>query len=140
LNESFFTLMCEKRPFVTLKAAMSLDGCIAEAPGLRTPLTSPASNRHAHRFRAEVDAIGVGVGTILVDDPFLTARGACRLRPLTRVIFDRHLRTPADAHVLSTPEAGPVIIVTTAEAAERTDGWRALEDRGASIEVVRDRS
>ncbi len=55
---------------------------------MRTALTSDAANRHAHRIRAEVDAIGVGVGTVLADDPLLTARGAYRERPLT----PRHLR------------------------------------------------
>jgi diaminohydroxyphosphoribosylaminopyrimidine deaminase/5-amino-6-(5-phosphoribosylamino)uracil reductase len=72
LNQPFFTLMNEGRPFVTLKAAISADGCISEAPGRRTALTSGAANRHAQRIRAEIDAIGVGVGTILADDPLLT--------------------------------------------------------------------
>ena len=129
LNQPFFTLMREHRPFVILKAATSLDGRIAAAPGRRTRLTSAAANRHAHRVRAEVDAIGVGVGTILVDDPLLTARGAYRERPLTRVIFDRRLRTPPTARVLSTREAGPVIIVTTAAGAARAE--RAPAARGA---------
>ena len=105
LNQPFFTLMREGRPFVVIKAATSIDGCIAEAPGRRTELTSEVANRHAHRVRAEVDAIGVGVGTILADDPLLTARGAYRVRPLVRVIFDRCLRTPPDARVLSTRDA-----------------------------------
>jgi diaminohydroxyphosphoribosylaminopyrimidine deaminase/5-amino-6-(5-phosphoribosylamino)uracil reductase len=139
LNQPFFTLMREGRPFVILKAATSIDGRIAEAPGRRTSLTSTAANRHAHRVRAEVDAIGVGSGTILSDDPELTARGAFRERPLARVIFDRRLRTPPGARVLSTPDAGPVIIVTTAAAA--TAALRApLEARGAHIEVAADRT
>ena len=97
LNQPFFTLMRERRPFVMLKAATSLDGCIAAAPGRRTPLTSAPANRHAHR-----DARRSGrhrrraSGTILVDDPLLTARGVFRERPLTRVIFDRRLRTPPE--------------------------------------------
>src|SRR6266545_4371087 len=136
LNDAFFTLMRARRPFVVLKAATSLDGRIAEAPGRRTTLTSTEANRHAHRIRAEVDAIGVGVGTILVDDPELTARGAFRERPLTRVIFDRRLRTPPAAHVLSTRDAGPVIIVTTAEVAGRADLRAPLEDAGAEIEIA----
>jgi diaminohydroxyphosphoribosylaminopyrimidine deaminase / 5-amino-6-(5-phosphoribosylamino)uracil reductase len=136
LNLPFFTLMRERRPFVILKAATSLDGRIAEAPGRRTFLTSAAANRHAHRVRAEIDAIGVGSGTILCDDPDLTARGVFRERPLVRVVFDRRLRTPPGARVLSTPDAGPVIIVTTAEGAERTEARRRLEARGAQIEVA----
>ena len=136
LNRPFFTLMQEGRPFVVLKAATSLDGCIAEAPGRRTLLTSAAADRHAHRARAEVDAIGVGVGTVLVDDPLLTPRGVYRERPFTRVIFDRRLRTPPRAQVLSTRDAGPVIIVTSAAAAGITELRAPLEDCGAEIEVA----
>jgi diaminohydroxyphosphoribosylaminopyrimidine deaminase/5-amino-6-(5-phosphoribosylamino)uracil reductase len=89
-------------------------------------------------MRAEVDAIGVGLGTIVADDPELTARGAFRERPLTRVIFDRRLRTPLDARVLSTLDAGPVIIVTTASAAGRAGVRTALEARGVEIDVAAD--
>jgi diaminohydroxyphosphoribosylaminopyrimidine deaminase / 5-amino-6-(5-phosphoribosylamino)uracil reductase len=138
LNQPFFTLMRARRPFVILKAATSLDGRIAAAPGQRTDLTSPAARRHAHVVRAEVDAIGVGVGTILIDDPLLTVRGVHRERPLTRVVFDRGMRTPAPARLLSTRDAGPVIIVTTAAGAARADDRRRLEDRGALIAVARD--
>ena len=138
LNQPFFTLMREGRPFVVLKAATSVDGRIAAAPGQRTILTSAAANRHAHRVRAEVDAIGVGSGTILADDPELTARGAFRERPLARVIFDRRLRTPPQARVLSTADAGPVIIVTSAAAAARGTLRQPLEAAGAQIEVAPD--
>jgi diaminohydroxyphosphoribosylaminopyrimidine deaminase/5-amino-6-(5-phosphoribosylamino)uracil reductase len=138
LNQPFFTLVRERRPFVILKAATSLDGCIAGAPGRRTPLTSAAANRHAHRVRSEVDAIGVGVGTLLIDDPELTPRGPFRERRLTRVVFDRRLRTPPGARVLSTPEAGPVIIVTTGDGASRRAARTALEARGAEIAVAGD--
>ena len=140
LNQPFFTLTREGRPFVILKAATSLDGCIARTPGERTELTSAAANRHAHGVRAEVDAIGVGIGTILCDDPLLTARGVYREEPLIRVIFDRRLRTPLSARVLSTRDAGPVMIVTEAAAAARADVRQPLEDRGAEIEVARDGS
>jgi diaminohydroxyphosphoribosylaminopyrimidine deaminase/5-amino-6-(5-phosphoribosylamino)uracil reductase len=138
LNRPFFTLMRHGRPFVTLKAATSLDGRIAAAAGRRTFLTSEPANRHAHRLRAEVDAIGVGSGTILADNPDLTARGAYRVRPLTRVIFDRRLRTPPEARVFSTAEAGPVIIVTTAATASTAHLRKSLEARGATIEVAAD--
>ena len=138
LNQPFLTLMREHRPFVILKAAMSLDGCIADGPGRRTALTSAPANRHAHGLRAEVDAIGVGAGTILVDDPQLTARGAFRERPLTRVIFDRRLRTPAHATVLSTRPLGPVIIITSAAAARNPALREPLEVRGAEIDIAAD--
>jgi diaminohydroxyphosphoribosylaminopyrimidine deaminase/5-amino-6-(5-phosphoribosylamino)uracil reductase len=132
LNQPFFTVMREHRPFVVLKAAMSADGYIAEAPGKRTMLTSAEADRHAHLFRAEVDAIAVGSETILVDDPLLTPRGAYRERPLIRVIFDRRLRTPAQAAVLSTLQAGPVIIMTSPAA----QGGAQLKARGARVEIV----
>ena len=99
-------------------------------------LTSAAANRHAQRIRAEIDALAVGVGTVLVDDPLLTARGAYRERPLTRVVFDRTLRTPPGAQLLSTRAAGPVIIVTTAEGAARTAERRDLEGQGAELVVT----
>jgi diaminohydroxyphosphoribosylaminopyrimidine deaminase/5-amino-6-(5-phosphoribosylamino)uracil reductase len=136
LNRAYFMLMRRRRPFVILKAAISLDNGLAEAAGCRTDLTSDPANRHAHQLRAEVDAIGVGVGTLLCDDPLLTPRGAFRERPLTRVIFDRQLRTPADARVLSTQDAGPVMILTTSEGASRREPRARLEEKGALIEVV----
>jgi diaminohydroxyphosphoribosylaminopyrimidine deaminase / 5-amino-6-(5-phosphoribosylamino)uracil reductase len=138
LNQPFFTRMIEGRPFIVLKAATSSDGRIAAAAGRRTRLTSTAANRHVHAIRAEVDAIGVGSGTILVDDPLLTPRGVYRARPLTRMIFDRSLRTPPGAAVLSTLDVGPVMIVTTAEGADRRERRAGLEDRGVTILVARD--
>jgi diaminohydroxyphosphoribosylaminopyrimidine deaminase/5-amino-6-(5-phosphoribosylamino)uracil reductase len=137
LNRPFFTLMCEGRPFVVLKAATSSDGYVAAAPSQRTQLTSDEANRHAHRVRAEIDAIAVGSGTIVADDPLLTARGVYRERPLVRVIFDRRLRTPPSAHVLSTLDAGPVMIVTSARAAAHAELRKPLEARGADITVAR---
>ena len=137
LNQPFFTLMRERRPFVILKAAVSADGFIAESSDRRTQLTSEAANRHAHRARAEVDAIAVGVGTVLADDPLLTARAAFRERPLTRIVFDRQLRTPVSSRLLSTLDAGPVIIVSSGHSVD-ADRQRALEKRGAEVMVLAD--
>jgi diaminohydroxyphosphoribosylaminopyrimidine deaminase/5-amino-6-(5-phosphoribosylamino)uracil reductase len=136
-NRAFMSVMRRGRPYVFLKAALSLDGRIAAAPGVRTPLTGPAANRLVHRQRAEIDAIAVGSGTILADDPLLTARGAYRFRPLVRVLFDRRLRTPPNARVLSTLDAGPVIIVSTAASADAApERTRALTGAGASLELL----
>jgi diaminohydroxyphosphoribosylaminopyrimidine deaminase/5-amino-6-(5-phosphoribosylamino)uracil reductase len=138
LNRPFFTRITRQRPFVIMKVATSLDGRIAAARGARTAITGPAANRLIHRQRAEVDAIAVGSETILVDDPLLTARGAYRSRTLTRVIFDRRLRTPPTARVLSTLEAGPVIIMGTPSAADAVpDRVRALVSTGARVELLR---
>lgn len=133
-NAAFVTWIRERRPFVILKAALSADGGIAAAPGVRTRLTAAMANRRIHRQRAEVDAIGVGAGTVLADDPLLTARGAYRFRALTRVVFDRRLRTPASARLLSTLESGPVIIMTTERAiSEGSERVRALSAAGARV-------
>lgn len=148
-NAVFLTTIRQLRPRVILKAALSLDGCMAAAPGLRTRLTGAAADRRVHRQRAEVDAIGVGSGTVLTDDPLLTPRGAYRGRPLTRVVFDRRLRTPPSARLLSTLDAGPVIIVSTeracAGAPDRVEGLRAAgalilapptDDIGTALRVL----
>jgi len=96
LNDVFFTNVRRQRPYVTMKIAVSQDRGIAVARGVRTPLTSRAANRHAQRYRAEVDAIAIGSETLLIDDPVLTVREVYRHRPLTRVVFDSRLRTPAE--------------------------------------------
>jgi diaminohydroxyphosphoribosylaminopyrimidine deaminase / 5-amino-6-(5-phosphoribosylamino)uracil reductase len=140
LNQPFFTLVRKRRPFVVMKAALSQDGFMAATPGRPTRLTSACADRHAQRVRAEIDAIGVGVGTILSDDPQLTSRVAYRERPLTRIVFDRELRTPANARILSTPEAGPVIIVTTTRSSQHPELRRSLEAHGAQVAVASDSS
>ena len=137
LNQPFLTAVRERRPFVTLKAATSLDGRIAARVGERTPLSSELSLRHAQYVRASVDGIAVGSGTMLIDDPLLTAREVYRERPLVRAVLDRRLRTPATAKVLSTVSAGPVIILTSPEAVEtRGSAVFALTERGATVVPV----
>ena len=126
LNAVFLTNIRQRRPHVTLKAALSVDGRLGR-PGARTRLTRADADRRVQRQRAEVDALGVGSGTLLQDDPRLTARGAYRDRPLTRVVFDRRLRTPPTARLLSTLEAGPVIIVSSAR------GVAAAPERAAAL-------
>jgi len=133
-NVVFLTTMRERRPHVIVKAALSVDGRFAAAPGVRTLLTGAPANRRVQRQRAEVDAIAIGSGTLLTDDPLLTPRGAYRTRPLTRVVFDRRLRTPPSARLLSTLGAGPVIIITGERArALAPDRVAGLEAAGALI-------
>src|SRR5512138_921788 len=134
LNQPFLTTVRDGRPFVTLKAATSLDGRIAARPGVRTRLSSEPALRHAQYVRASVDAIAVGSETVLVDDPLLTVRDVYRERPLVRVVFDRRLRTPPTARLLSTVSGGPVIIVTSTQAAqERSAAVTALTHAGATV-------
>ncbi len=137
LNRPFLSVMTRRRPFVTMKVALSADHRIAAGPGLRTPLTGAAANRVIHRDRAEVDAIAVGSGTILADDPLLTARGAFRHRPLARIVFDSRLRTPSSAKLFSTLGAGPVIIVSTSASVAAAPARAAeLAGIGASILAI----
>jgi diaminohydroxyphosphoribosylaminopyrimidine deaminase / 5-amino-6-(5-phosphoribosylamino)uracil reductase len=137
LNAPFFTVMRLRRPFVTMKVALSREGFVAGPGGRRVQLTGPAANRFIHRERAEVDAIAVGSGTVLIDDPALTPRGAYRTRPLVRVVFDRGLRTPPGARLLATAAAGPIIVIgavsTDPGALERADVLRAA---GAQVELI----
>jgi diaminohydroxyphosphoribosylaminopyrimidine deaminase/5-amino-6-(5-phosphoribosylamino)uracil reductase len=132
LNQPFLTVVREQRPFVILKSAASRDGYIAAGPGERTAITSAAALRHAQFTRAWVDAIAVGSETVLVDDPLLTSREIYRERPLVRVVFDRRLRTPVSARLLTTLSAGPVIIVTE-PGGENRAAAAALVDAGALV-------
>lgn len=135
LNQPFLTATRAGRPFVILKAATSLDGRIAAGPGQRTELTSAAARRHAQYARAQVDAIAIGSETVLIDDPELSARDVYRERPLTRVVFDRRLRTPLTARLVSTPHAGPVIILTAPDAAQSPQAER-LREAGVAVVPV----
>ena len=137
LNRAYFTFKTQHRPFVIMKAATSLDNRIAGRAGDRTRISSDDSVRHSHALRAEVDAIAVGSGTVLADDPLLTAREVHRRRPLTRVLFDRRLRIGPGARVFSTLDAGPVIIVATTDSIERNRGRAAdLARAGADLEPI----
>lgn len=116
VNRAYLMTSRRGRPWVILKAAMSGDGNVAARPGERTLITSEAARLHAQLVRAEVDAIAIGSGTLLADDPLLTVREVYRERPLTRVVFDRRLRTIPSARLLTTVDSGPVIILTSKSA------------------------
>jgi diaminohydroxyphosphoribosylaminopyrimidine deaminase/5-amino-6-(5-phosphoribosylamino)uracil reductase len=134
LNAPFVTWVTKRRPYVIAKAAVSADGFVG-APGARALLTGDEANRYFHRQRAEVDAIAVGAGTMLTDDPQLTTRHVRRDRALLRVIVDWRARVPAGARVFSTLSEGPVIMAVTREAAARGEGLAALEAAGATLEL-----
>ncbi len=134
LNRAFTIVQTEGRPMVIAKVAVSRDAGIAAAPGTRTQLTSREANRRTQRLRAAVDAIGIGSGTVLADDPLLTVRDCYRFRPLVRAVFDRSLRTTAGLRLFSTLAAGPVIILTTAAAVGRhPERAEALARAGATV-------
>ena len=134
LNEPFFTWQREGRPFVTLKAAASLDGRIASRTGASRWITGERARAWAHEYRDRVDAILVGSGTVLKDDPLLTARPEGREgKPLLRIILDSHLETPETAKVLPPDRGVATILATTGEAPREREALL----RRAGAEVLR---
>ncbi|PYN74033.1 MAG: bifunctional diaminohydroxyphosphoribosylaminopyrimidine deaminase/5-amino-6-(5-phosphoribosylamino)uracil reductase RibD [Candidatus Rokuibacteriota bacterium] len=137
-NRVFLTAMRERRPHVTLKAAMTLDGKLADLHGASRWITGEVARRHAHRLRSEADAIVVGIGTVLRDDPELTVRlGQPWPREPLRVVLDTRARTPREARFILAGTPSCALIVVGADApAERT---RELADSGATIVRCRTR-
>lgn len=121
LNESFNHWIVQRTPFVTVKAAMTLDGKIATARGESKWITGPESRGHGMHLRQGSDAILVGINTILLDDPSLTVRVSGRTSPvrLRRIILDSMARTPLNAKVVSDEQAALTTIVVSRRAPER---------------------
>jgi diaminohydroxyphosphoribosylaminopyrimidine deaminase / 5-amino-6-(5-phosphoribosylamino)uracil reductase len=117
VNEMYFKYIRKGIPFVTLKFAQTLDGRIATTGGSSQWISSDASLRLAHRLRGTHDAILIGIGTLLKDDPRLTVRLARGTSPI-RVIADSKLRIPLDSRVLQEQDIAPTIIATTLKADE----------------------
>ncbi|MFN9256538.1 MAG: bifunctional diaminohydroxyphosphoribosylaminopyrimidine deaminase/5-amino-6-(5-phosphoribosylamino)uracil reductase RibD [Gemmatimonas sp.] len=120
-------------PFVTLKLAVSIDGAIAGPSRKRAWLTGPESQAAVHALRAEADAVAVGIGTAVADDPDLTVRvgPAPRVMP-ARVVFDRTARLPLDSRLVRTAREVPVYAITAPGAAP-LDRLRALEAAGVIL-------
>lgn len=117
LNEVFIKYMSSSYPFVILKIAMSLDGKIATFTGESQWITSPASRQKVHELRDEVDAIIVGIGTVLTDNPTLTTRLPNKKgKDATRIVLDSHARTPTAAKIFNPESEANVIIVVTPQA------------------------
>ncbi len=130
LNEAYLVAKRRGRPFVTAKAALSLDGRLATATGVSQWITGAEARRHAHLLRAGADAVLVGVGTVLADDPRLNARHGGGAGPRLRVVLDSELRTPPGARLLRQRQ-GEALIVTTARAAAERE--QALVAAGARV-------
>ncbi|MDI6871852.1 MAG: bifunctional diaminohydroxyphosphoribosylaminopyrimidine deaminase/5-amino-6-(5-phosphoribosylamino)uracil reductase RibD [Bacillota bacterium] len=134
LNEAFLKHVVTGMPFVILKFAMTLDGKIATVTGDSKWVTGEEARRYVHRLRSRVDAVMVGIGTVLSDDPLLTPR-LTDYAPtrLLRVIVDSRARTPLTARVLSAGLEPPLIAVTAETPADRTE---RLRQTGARVAVL----
>jgi len=150
LNENFAKYIVTQKPLVTLKSAMTLDGKIAAAkkpgtePGSPTSavegartghhwITGEAARAHVQQLRHQSDAILVGVGTVMADDPLLTDRsGLPRRRKLLRVILDSYLHIPLASRVIQTAEHDVLVVCSSAEEPAR----RELEAKGIRVEQV----
>ncbi|MEW5762664.1 MAG: bifunctional diaminohydroxyphosphoribosylaminopyrimidine deaminase/5-amino-6-(5-phosphoribosylamino)uracil reductase RibD [Bacillota bacterium] len=132
LNEVFIKYITTGLPFVVLKAAVSLDGKIATRTGASQWITGPAAREYVHRLRDTYDAVMVGIGTVLHDNPSLTTRLPEGGRDPRRVVLDSMARTPLDAKVLTQDGAATIIAVTEQAPAERV---AALRKRGAEVLV-----
>ena len=113
LNLPFFTWALYHRPLVILKSAMSLDGKVATATGQSKYLTHAAALALAHEQRRQADAILVGLGTVLADDPSLTYRGRRRGRDPVRVVLDSQGHTPPEARLFHHGSPAPSLVLTT---------------------------
>lgn len=138
LNQPFRKRARTGRPLVTYKAAMSLDGRVASPTGDSRWISSVESRELVHRWRAECDAVAVGIGTALADDPLLTARLEGDARQPTRVVFDSGARLPLTSALVTSIDQAPLILVCAPEAASaRRDG---LERAGAEVIVATGRN
>lgn len=156
LNENFARYIRHRVPLVTLKSAMTLDGKIAQPAESRDHvvktqaatgftghwITGEAARTHAHELRHQHDAIVVGIGTVLADNPLLTDRsGRPRRRPLLRVILDSHLRLPLDSQLIRSAKSGTanssdgrdlLVFTTAADDAKKAE----LESNGVRVETA----
>lgn len=132
LNRAYLHERATGRPLVTLKLALSLDGKLAAADGSSRWITGPEARHRVHARRAECDAVLVGSGTIVTDDPSLTARGLGAGRQPVRIVCDATGRVDAGARVFEPP--GEVVIATTITCPQEAQA--AWKEAGAEVLVV----
>ena len=138
LNEVFIKYITTQCPFVILKSAISLDGKIAAASGESQWITSEASRLKGHELRAQVDAILVGIGTVLQDNPSLTTRlpEETNQDPI-RIVVDSHGRTPLDAKVFNPASNATTLIAVTGNAP--SEKIKALKSVGAEVLTIEEK-
>jgi len=134
INRPFIKMVTKKMPYVTVKVAQSLDGKIATVSGDSRWITNSRSRAKVHMLRSKVDAILVGVNTVIKDNPLLTVRlpgKSAHARPV-RVILDTHLKTPLRSKVVLSASKAPIIIATTKDAASK----KALPYLKKGVEII----
>ncbi|HEX6134839.1 MAG TPA: bifunctional diaminohydroxyphosphoribosylaminopyrimidine deaminase/5-amino-6-(5-phosphoribosylamino)uracil reductase RibD [Longimicrobiales bacterium] len=131
LNAGFFHVQEHGAPFVALKLAMSLDAGIAKAPGVHTQITGPAAHAAMHALRSGFDAIMIGIGTALTDDPLLTVRNAPVWRPPVRVVIDTRARLPLASRLVGSVSEAPLWVLAAEDAP--ADRVAALEAAGVRV-------
>ena len=129
LNEVFLHYIEKKQPFVVLKYAMTMDGKIAACTGDSKWVTGPEARDHVQSLRGKYRAIMVGIGTVLADDPLLTARKEGCRNPI-RIVCDSSLRTPLSSQLVKTAKEVPTVIATC-----RMDGHSPYEEMGCHVLV-----
>ncbi|MEA3328161.1 MAG: bifunctional diaminohydroxyphosphoribosylaminopyrimidine deaminase/5-amino-6-(5-phosphoribosylamino)uracil reductase RibD [Candidatus Omnitrophota bacterium] len=132
INQPFFKFITKHLPFVTVKIAQTIDGKIATVCGSSKWITGPAARAYSHRLRSQVDAILVGIDTVLKDDPLLTA-----LSPPhpVKIIVDSKLRLPLDAKLLSKKSPAQTIVVVTRQTAKSK--IKVLRRKNVKVIVIR---
>lgn len=135
LNRAFLHFARENVPYVTLKWASTLDGRIADASGQSRWITGVAARHVVHRLRAQVDAVLVGVGTVLADDPRLNVRGVRSRRQPLRVILDPGLQTPLDSRLVQEAMDGKTLIVV--EESKTKKDRHPFEQKGVNFLALR---
>ena len=134
LNEAHARYIVDRRPFVTLKSALSLDGKLATRTGESAWISSLEARRYAHFLRSENDAVLVGAQTVRHDDPRLTVRPPGRRgKPVLRVVLDPGLRTPPEARLFEDPSGGPVLLYARAGNRDWEARKARLLRRGAEV-------
>lgn len=133
LNETYLKYITQKIPFVTIKAAVSLDGKIATKKLNSRWISSPETREYIHLLRGEYDALMVGINTLIMDDPLLTVRHPnWKRKRLTRIVLDSRLRFPLQAKILSTLSQGKILVFTSVNASPK----KAAALRKKGVEVI----
>ena len=131
MNESYIKYIKTKRPFVVVKSAMSMDGKIATRTGDSKYITGREARKYVHQLRSELDAIMVGINTILKDNPLLTVRLVKGRNPI-KIVVDSHLKIPLNAKVIKDPTK--LVIATTKNAPKAK--MKKLQQKGVNVLII----